>query len=112
MTLNAITKNREWNTKIVATKEGAVVKDILTEFNVLWNDVHSINYDEIKHDYHEKYLESSLIKKQQKIAREESIVNFECYTLKPNKMQVAFIDNLKTMLRNGVERALLISATG
>jgi hypothetical protein len=32
--------------------------------------------------------------------------------LKPNSMQVGFIKNLKTMIKEGKKRALLISATG
>ena len=44
MTLNAITKNREWNTKIISTKEGEIAQNILTEFQALWNDEKTRQY--------------------------------------------------------------------
>ena len=34
------------------------------------------------------------------------------YTLEPNKMQVAFVENLMRMRCENVERALLLSSTG
>lgn len=36
MTLNALTRNRERDTKIVSTQQGELVKDILCEFEELW----------------------------------------------------------------------------
>ena len=39
MTLNAMTQNREWNTKIVAMETGAVVRDILNEFETLASQI-------------------------------------------------------------------------
>ena len=36
MTSSAITKNREWNTKIVSTEQGEVAQEILNEFKNLW----------------------------------------------------------------------------
>lgn len=32
----ALTTNREWNTRVLSTKEGKVAKDIVREFNELW----------------------------------------------------------------------------
>lgn len=109
MTSNAITKNKEWNTKIVGTKEGATIKNILDEFENLWIDEHTKSFDEFFDLYQTKY---NIISKQRRIAKQSQIIDFEQYTLKPNKMQIAFIDNLKKMYKNGVEKALLISATG
>jgi len=112
LTSSAITKNREWNTKIVSTEEGQVAQDILREFNELWIDEHSLDYDDFINDYQNEYLKNQLIKEQQKIALQDQIVDLERYTLKPNKMQVDFIDNLKKMREEKVEKALLISSTG
>ncbi|MCI8410036.1 MAG: DEAD/DEAH box helicase [Lachnospiraceae bacterium] len=109
MTSNAITINKEWNTKIVGTKEGATIKNILDEFENLWNDEHTKSFDEFFDLYKTKY---NIISKQRRIAKQSQIIDFEQYTLKPNKMQIAFIDNLKKMYKDGVEKALLISATG
>lgn len=109
MTLSAITRNHEWNTKIVSTKEGEIAQSILEEFNELWNDGHSKRYKEFCEEYKAKY---KIVKEQQKIAKKEQIVGFEQYLLKPNKMQVAFTDNLMKMRADHIKRALLISSTG
>ena len=112
MTMNAITKNREWNTKIVSTENGEIVQDVLREFDSIWNDEHSKDYAVFIEEYRKVYLKNKLIREQQKLAREEEVISLERYTLKPNKMQVAFIDNLKQMQAEGVKKALLISSTG
>ena len=109
ITLNAITKNREWNTKIVSTGDGAVAKDIINEFQSLWDDTHSLNYGNFIEPYTTNY---KIIKEQQRLAKRERVTSIEQYKLKPNKMQVAFINNLKRMRENDVERALLLSSTG
>lgn len=109
MTLNAMTKNREWNTKIVSTEDGEITKNILEEFEVLWKDDHSKEYDKFIEEYKTKYI---IVKEQQKNAKKEQLINFDQYTLKPNKMQVAFVDNVMKMRAKNVERALLISSTG
>lgn len=112
MTLSAITKNREWNTKIVSTEYGQVAKDILQEFNQLWNDENSYSYQDIIETYRQEYLKKKLIEKQQKLALQSQVVELEQYKLKPNKMQIAFIDNLVKMISSGVGKALLLSSTG
>ena len=109
MTLNAITKNKEWNTKIVGTKKGEMVQEILKEFNMLWNDEKALDFSEFIEEYKVRY---NLQKEQKRIARKNEIIDFQQYTLKPNKMQVAFIKNLTALREAGEERALLISATG
>lgn len=109
MTLNAVTRNREWNTKIVATKDGEYTQNILNEFNELWNDIHTRSYEDFYEEYRTRY---KLVKEQQKVAKKEQVVSLQQYTLKPNKMQVEFVNNLMNMRENGVDKALLISSTG
>lgn len=112
MTLNAITRSREWNTKVVAMKDGALVQDILSEFDLLWNDEQAKEFDEFIEEYRNEYLKNELIKKQQRLARKEAVVELDRYILKPNKMQVAFVGNVMKMRAEHVKRALLISSTG
>lgn len=109
ITLNAITKSREWNTKIIAAEEGEFTQNVLGEFNLLWDDTHSKSYSEFFEEYETKY---KIVKEQRKIAKQERVTDFEQYALKPNKMQVAFIENLTKMCENNIDRALLISSTG
>ena len=44
MTLSAITKNKEWNTKIVSTEQGELTQAVLQEFDELWQDENSIRF--------------------------------------------------------------------
>ena len=37
MTLKALTLNREWNTKLISTEEGAFATDLLREFEDFWD---------------------------------------------------------------------------
>lgn len=109
MTLNALTKNKEWNTRLVSTEQGEYTLQILTEFNELWNLQETVGYEEFIENYRLNY---ALIKKQKEIAKQQTIPSVEQYRLHPNGMQIAFIQNLRKMRDGGVKRALLISATG
>lgn len=109
MTLNALTINKEWNTKIVSTKDGEYVKDILSEFSSLWHSDLAKLYDDFIEEYRLKYKVSC---EQKKIAKNKAITSLESYNLKPNSMQVQMIANLKKIVDEGSDRGLLISATG
>lgn len=109
MTGAALTTNKEWNTKIVSTEQGEIIGELVEEFIQLWKSVHSMKYDEFFEAYQERYR---IIKKQREIAKQELIPSIEKYKLKPNDMQIGFINNLRKILAAGEERALLISATG
>ena len=109
ITSAALTSNREWNTKLISTKQGQMTKEIISEFNELWNSKYALSFDEFYENYKERY---KIIRHQREIARQEEITSLERYKLQPNSMQVGFITNLKKILASGEERALLISATG
>ncbi|SHK92143.1 DUF3427 domain-containing protein [Hespellia stercorisuis] len=109
MTLSALTRNREWNTKIVSTEQGEYVEEILGEYEELWTSPYALEYDAFIENYRERY---NIIKHQRKIAAQQETPSLEAYKLQPNSMQVGFITNLKKIRENGEEKALLISATG
>lgn len=109
MTQKALSVNREWNTKIVSTEQGEYAKEILNEFERLWNSKYSLNYEQFIEMYELNY---KLIKEQRKIASAKKISSLEEYKLQPNAMQISFINNLNKILEKGEKRALLISATG
>lgn len=109
LTSAALTRNREWNTKLISTEQGEVAQEIVAEFNELWQSDYSLEFNEFYEIYKEKY---KTIKDQQEIAKSDEIPSIEKYRLKPNNMQVGFITNLKKIVESGEERALLISATG
>lgn len=116
MTQSALTKNMEWNTRIVSTDQGEMSLAVLQEFEHLWDSEYAISYEKFIEVYREKYRQKKLLNKivaeQQKLVKNQTIPSIEVYKLKPNKMQLSFISNLQKLCAEGAERALLISATG
>ena len=109
LTASAITVNQEWNTKIVSSENGAVAKDIISEFDRLWNSERACDYADFIEDYRIRY---KIKKEQQKLARESEVISIEKYKLEPNSMQVKFIESVMDLYESGENRALLISSTG
>lgn len=109
LTQSALTKNKEWNSKIVSTEQGEYTNQILEEFHQLWASQYSLDYDDFIEEYSIRY---ELVKKQKQIAKQEKTPLVEQYRLQPNRMQIAFVDNLIQMKEKGARRAMLISATG
>ena len=126
MTGKALAVNKEWNTKFVSTAKGEMYREIQKEFYSLWNEPnHTKKYEDFIEDYRSKY---DIIKNQRKITLEVAkqqalegsengasatpVISLDQYRLQPNSMQLAFIRNLKGLLEEGKQRALLISATG
>lgn len=109
MTSKALTKNKEWNTKVISTSQGEFANNIIDEFNALWDSKSSKNYDDFIESYTVNY---ELVKSQKAIAKQAEVPSIEQYKLKPNKMQVNFVTNLKKIINAGEDKALLISATG
>lgn len=114
MTLSAITTNKEWNTKIVSTRDGEMAKEIGDEFQSLWTDERTLSYDAFSNGYTERYKQyQKIVKQQRQIAKSQNIIDIQKSTLKPNAMQVDFINSLNKLREDpAVDRAMLISATG
>ena len=109
ITSAALTYNREWNTKIVSTEDGEMAREIVQEFDSLWNSKYALDFDTFYESYREKY---KIIKHQRDVAKLDDITSIEKYKLEPNSMQVGFIKNLRKIQEAGERKALLISATG
>lgn len=112
MTQSALTTNREWNTKIISTEEGEYARDVLSEFESLWNSPNSLDYVDFIDSYSEQYIQNRVIRKQREVAKAQSVVSLEEFILQPNSMQVAFVTNLQKIRNERERKALLISATG
>ena len=105
MTMKALSVNKEWNTKIIATENGEYVREMRIEFQNLWEQARPL----------EGWIDTytAIYEEQKKIAKQsEKLVSLEQYKLEPNTMQVSFIENLNAIIKEGEKRALLISATG
>ena len=109
LTLSALTKNREWNTRVVSTDQGEYVEDLMAEFTDLWDSQYAVAFDDFIDEYSINYR---VIQKQRKIAKEAQIPSLEQYKLQPNSMQLGVIANLEKIRKAGESKALLISATG
>lgn len=105
MTNTALTTNREWNTKIVSTKSGEFVSEMLEEFNNLWNHSNTYSYNEFIGSYRVHYEEYKKVKQKEEI-------KLPSKQLIPNSMQQAFISSLRNIRNSNETKALLISATG
>lgn len=90
-------------------ENGAVAKDIISEFDRLWNSERACDYADFIEDYRIRY---KIKKEQQKLARESEVISIEKYKLEPNSMQVKFIESVMDLYESGENRALLISSTG
>ncbi len=112
LTLNAISKNREWNARLVGTKDGEFTQSVLDEFESLWSDSHTLQYEEFIDQYRTDFLRGKMIREQRKQALQEDIIELDRYQLVPNKMQVDFVKNVMELRSSNVNKALLISATG
>ena len=109
LTNSAMATNREWNTKLLSTENGQMAREIVAEFNHLWNSEYTYPYDAFFEKYRAYY---DIVKKQTDIAKQDEVISKEKYDLRPNSMQSGFIANLKKIMEKGEEKALLISATG
>ena len=116
MTQSALTRNMEWNTRLISSKDGEMIQDVLREYEKLWNASCTVPYDDFIENYRRHYEENKLFQKlvrdQKRIAQKERILSIAAYKLQPNSMQVEFINKLKKFIEMGEDKALLISATG
>ncbi len=117
LTQDALTRNMEWNTRLVSTSSGEMVNSVLHEFDRLWDaEGYTVDYtvfiEEYRRKYEEKQLFQQMVAKQKEITLREKIPSVEAYRLQPNTMQTAFIHNLLELREKGIDKALLISATG
>lgn len=109
LTLNALTKNKEWNIRTISANKGEYSADILSEFKDLWNSSEAIDYDRISEDYAVYY---KIAHQQKTTTKIEHIPSLSAYTLQPNSMQVEVLQRIRAIREQGKKRALLISATG
>ena len=61
MTLSALTTNEEWNTRIVSTEQGEYAKNVLTEFEKLWDSEKSLNFQDFIDFYTDIYTKNKII---------------------------------------------------
>ena len=93
-------------------EQGELTQAVLQEFNELWKNEHTLAFEDFIDSYRQEYLNEKMIRKQRRQAISESVVKLEDYQLKPNKMQLAFVQSVMEMRAKQIDRALLLSSTG
>lgn len=108
LTMNALAVNKEWNVEFTSLKEGEMLLELKNEFNDLWNRADEL--DDILPTYEKIYNDNKNFKRIRQITEELKEQNIKDLT--PNIMQEDFIKNLRSLIKQGENRAILVSATG
>jgi HKD family nuclease len=105
LTQSALKSNIEWNVEIISKNDAAFIKDILKEYDSLWNS--SIKADE---EFILKY--EDFISKLSKTAYTQQLIFEKADYIIPNGMQKRAMENLERIRSFGETKALVIAATG
>ena len=106
LTHTALKINYEWNVKLTSTHNGDFIQNAKEEFERIWEksiilDIGAINAYSARR---KTVIKTASI-------QDESIASYQ-ETIRPNKMQKQALEGLKTVRKNGAQKALVISATG
>nr|WP_303930208.1 phospholipase D-like domain-containing protein [Veillonella dispar] len=107
LTINALKKNREWNTRSEAHCDDTYAREITEEFDLYWNSEFAIPYEEFIPWYRPRWVRPDHTS-QKNIA--EQFRKVDLVQLEPNSMQEQFINNFNELRANNSKRGLLISA--
>ena len=108
LTMNALSVNKEWNIEFTSLDEGEMLTDLTNEFNSLWQKADCL--EDVLPEYEKIYNDNKNFKKIRQITEELKQSNIK--ELTPNVMQEDFLKNLRNLIKNGENRAILVSATG
>jgi len=107
LTMNALTVNKEWNVEFTSLREGEMLNELKTEFNNLWNQ--SDDLIDVLPVYEKIYQDNKRFNNIREITEE---IKNEGVVLTPNFMQEEFLTNIRNLIRQGEDKAILVSATG
>lgn len=85
LTQYALTVNQEWNTKIVSTEHGEFAEKVCAEFELLWNNRKSLDFELFYDEYSTKY---EAVKRQRQLVGKEPTPSFEAYRLEIGRAHV------------------------
>ena len=108
LTMNALAVNKEWNVEFTSLEEGEMLSELKREFNDLWAQAYPL--EDVLGEYEKIYNDNKNFKNIRKITDELKEQNIKDLT--PNIMQEDFIKNLRNLIKQGENRAILVSATG
>ena len=108
LTMNALSVNKEWNVEFTSLEEGEMLTELKREFADLWAQADPL--EDVLPEYEKIYKDNKSFKNIRQITDELKEQNIK--ELTPNIMQEDFIKNLRTLIKRGENRAILVSATG
>lgn len=105
ITQSALKSNIEWNVKIISKENALFIKDVIKEYNHLWEMSVEADYDFIKR--YEEFLESF-----NRSSPSQNVIYEDRKYIIPNRMQRRATENLERLRSYGENKALVIAATG
>ena len=107
LTMNALTVNKEWNVEFSSLAEGEMLTELHREFNALWDEADSLK--DVLPVYEKIYDDARRFADLKEITQK---IKDDNVTLTPNYMQEEFLSNIRTLIKRGESKAILVSATG
>lgn len=98
ITQSALKSNIEWNVQVISKASDIFIKDVLREYENLWNTTDIVD-DKFIEEY-SKFIKSL----------KRDVYNYRPIT--PNDMQIKAMESLKRLRDHGEKRGLVIAATG
>ncbi len=105
MTQSALKSNVEWNVEIISKQDAIFIKDVIKEFDQLWE--RSIEAESSFISQYEELLNSL----KRPLWGNQLIYENKNYII-PNRMQKRAMDSLERLRGYGENKALVVSATG
>lgn len=105
ITQSALKSNIEWNVKIISKEEALFIKDVIKEYNNIWEMSVDADHDFIKR--YEEFLDTF-----KKSNPSQNVIYEDRKYIVPNRMQRRATENLERLRSYGENKALVIAATG
>ena len=104
ITRYALLYNIEWNVSVISKNTDPYYQDVTNEFNHLWNNTLNLNEDIIK--IYSTQIEYAIER------WDMDVVDFKAKKIRPNYMQRKALKEISKYRARGVEKALIVAATG
>ncbi|MBQ1785852.1 MAG: DEAD/DEAH box helicase family protein, partial [Turicibacter sp.] len=109
LTVNALKENIEWNVKLTKSIHDPMVKEVLADYELLWNQAGVLTKEKLD-AYKKSYDRYKEFKREHVIELENELATNKEY--QPNQMQQTAMKRLNALREKGAKKALVIAATG
>ena len=107
LTPSALRQNIEWNVKLIKSVDDAMVKEILADYQTLWERAGILTEEKLE-KYRQSYQKYQLFKKEN-VMEIDHVAKSEIP--QPNSMQQLAMERLRRLREKGESKALVIAAT-